>query len=140
MNQLNTLKLPVPYEPKLANRFLVTLPDNFDLPEWTIFSITKPKLKKDKWQNITIVFTDPIGPSTSQRLFHNVSGMGNAKAAEVPFDFKIESLDPTGVVVEKWTITVEKIVLIDFGDSNYAKSELQKPRLIVKPSTCVLNY
>lgn len=137
---MNTLKhAPVPYEPKLTNRFLVTFPETFDLPQWAVFSITKPKIKNDKWQNITVVFTDPIGPSTSQRLFHNVSCMGDAKLV-LPFVFSIESLDPTGIVVEKWTITVEKIVLVDFGDLSYAKNELQKPRLIFKPFNCVLNY
>lgn len=137
---MNDLFHGKPYEPKWANRFLVTLPECFDIPDWVVASITKPKLKKGKWKNIKITFYDPIGPSTSQRLFHYVSGKGLTEKIDIPFDFQIESLDPIGVVIEKWTITVKEIVLIDFGDLRYDKDELQKPKLVLKPANCILNY
>jgi len=56
------------------------------------------------------------------------------------FDIKIESLDPVGVTIDEWIITVEEILTIDFGDLDYQNSDILKPYLIIKPLLCKLNY
>ena len=66
---------------------------------------------KFAWEEITVKFRDPIGPSASQAVMEwirlcaeSVTGrMGYAAGYKKNVD--LEMLDPTGVVVEKWILT-----------------------------------
>lgn len=137
---MDTIK-PTWCEPKKNNRFLVEFPEEFDIKSWSIEKINKPKYTDDKWENIRVDFIDPIGPSTSQRLFEIVNFLKKNNGGDKNlFEVNIKSLDQKGVVVEEWVIYVEKVIAINFGDLEYSSYEIQKPFLILKPLYCILKY
>ncbi len=129
------------YEPKRNDRFLVEFPEQFNVHQWSIQKINKPKFTDGKWENIKVEFIDPIAPSTSQSLFKIVEFLKiNVNDSKILFNIKIKSLDPTGVGVEQWVIDVEKVLTINFGELDYGDDKIQQPYLILKPLNCVLNY
>ena len=129
------------YEPKRNNRFLVELPEQFNVQQWSIQKINKPKFTDGKWENIKIEFIDPIAPSTSQSLFKIVEFLKtNVNDSKTLFSIKIKSLDPTGVEIEEWVVNVEKVLTINFGELDYGDDKMQQPYLILKPLDCILNY
>lgn len=129
------------YEPKRNNRFLVELPEQFNVQQWSIQKINKPKFTDGKWENIIIEFIDTIAPSTSQSLFKIVEFLKtNVSVSKTLFSIKIKSLDPTGAEVEEWVVNVEKVLTINFGELDYGDDKIQQPYLILKPLDCILNY
>lgn len=48
------------YEPKKNNQFLVEFPEQFNITQDNIKTITKPFFKNGNWQNIKIEFVDFI--------------------------------------------------------------------------------
>lgn len=132
-------KLPTPYEPKKENRFLVTLPKYFDIDSWVVSDIDCPRYRVGMgWAPINIRFVDPIGPSTSQRLHKLVEDI--EKNGVKPFNYTHESLDPTGVVIQKWEIKGCHIEEIDFGYDSYSSDNIKYIHMRVKPITCHLVY
>lgn len=136
------------YEPKRIHRFLVEFPN---LEYFITQRISKPKFINGKWGDIEIEFIDLVGPSTSQTLF----AFTNAKEYPIVFDkrsfidkilgkpmfdFKIKGIDPTGVVIENWTIDVKKIKSIDFGEYDYGNDGISFVHLTLQPKNCILNY
>jgi predicted nucleic-acid-binding Zn-ribbon protein len=130
----------LPYEPKRVNRFLVTFPEEFGLQQWVNYSASRPSMyfktkkflgftyyKKIKWEPIEFNFRDPIGPSTSQALYDLITD-DNLK----PFNFKIELLDPTGGVVERWNIMNTTIKSIDFGHLSMDDDEMANCKMVVE--------
>jgi uncharacterized protein (DUF3820 family) len=73
--ETNIAKGFVPFEPKYENRFIVEFPEEFNIFNWSVTSITKPKFSYGKWENMRLVFVDPVGPSTSARLYKLVNRM-----------------------------------------------------------------
>jgi len=129
------------FQPKRNDRFLVEFPKQFNIESWTVQKINKPKYTNGGWEDIKIVFIDPIGPSTSQSLFGIVNFLKtNDNNDKKLFDVKIKSLDPTGVEVEEWVVGVEKVLTINFGELDYGDDNIQQPYLILKPLNCVLKY
>ena len=51
----------------------------------------------------------------------------------------LKSLDPTGVVVEKWTLEQCIITNVDFGSNDMASDEIQIITVTVQPYRCILN-
>lgn len=128
------------YEPKKRNRFILHFPEHFVIQEWVISAASRPSMyietkkflgftisKKLKWHPINIVLLDPIAPSTSQELMTII----NNNWILEKFKLRVELLDPTGVVVERWHIKDCQIKSIDFGELNYATDELAKCSMIV---------
>lgn len=121
------------YEPKRKNTFMVIFPDSFEIESWKINNLKGPvyNMKIRKWEEITIEFKDPVGPSTSKSLY---------KIIEQGIDeisFTIEMLNPTGIVVEKWKI-LGFIDKINFDELNYSIDDSLKPTMTVQPTSCVL--
>jgi hypothetical protein len=130
-------------EPKRQNLFMVNFPKEFNIESWLVTKIFRPKFIDNKWANIEIVFKDPVAPSSTKPLFNLIKFTEKFKSYTAPqqlplFLFEITMLDPTGVVVEKWQIAVEEIVMIDFGKCDYGSDEIQEPKMIIKPSYCTL--
>ena len=131
----------MPFEPKRNNRFLVEFPKQFNIQQWSIQKINKPKFTGGNWENIKIEFVDPIGPSTSQGLFQIVEFLKNNKnESKCLFEIKIKSLDPTGVEVEEWVVYIGEILTINFGELDYGDDKIQQPFLVAKPLNCLLKY
>ena len=126
----------IQYEPKRKNRFSITFPNGYNIEPWMIIRADKPKYNMFGWETMEIVFTDTIGVSVTQSLYKLIG-----KDSDLPLNtsIKYEMLDPTGVVVEEWIITGE-ISYIDFGTLNYAHDFNVEPRILIKPTSCVLTF
>lgn len=152
-----TTKTVMPYEPKWENRFIVKLPKAFDLKEWVIGATTLPSIRflgnnQYEWEEIKLTFCDPVGPSTSQRLWdlYRASIDNDDERISVSddiialvkdgFDFSIELLDPIGSVVSEWNVFGCQIVSINFGKLTMNEGSLVRPSLIVKPTRAKLLY
>ena len=157
------MKMPVPYEPKRQNRFIVRFPSSLGINEWFVESAARPSIKiasteiqflntstfvagRFNWDPITVKFRDPIGPSASQALMEwvrlcaeSVTGrMGYA--AGYKKDIDLEMLDPTGVVVEKWVLQGTFITDLNFGDLDYSREDLANISCTLRMDRCILVY
>ena len=132
-------KMPVPFEPKRKNRFLLRFPSELGIQEYTLVSASRPSITiadieipflntstyvagRFNWETIEFTLRDGIGPSTSQTIMEwvrlcaeSVTGrMGYA--AGYKKQVELIMLDPTGVGVEKWVLQGAWISSANFGD------------------------
>lgn len=126
------------YEPKRKNRFMVTFPTEFNIPQHFVRWHTKPKLTRQGWSNIEITLMDPIGPSMTQRVMDYIRG--GLWIHNVPFNLIIESLDPTGIVVERWSLENCEVIEFDFGENDYTSDDTSTIKLKIKPTDCILMF
>jgi hypothetical protein len=157
------MKMPVPYEPKRQNRFIVRFPSSLGINEWYVTSASRPKAKinsvpipflntstyvagRFECEEMTVTFKDPIGPSASQALMewfrlHAESVTGRmGYAAGYKKEIEIEMLDPTGVVVEKWILQGTFITNLNFGDLDYSRDELATISCGLRMDRCIQVY
>jgi hypothetical protein len=157
------MKMPVPYEPKRENRFIVRFPSSMGINEWYITSSQRPSAKintvaipfintstyvagRFEWNTMKVKFKDPIGPSAAQALMewfrlHAESVTGRmGYAAGYKKDIDLEMLDPTGVVIEKWILQGTFLTDINFGDLDYARDEIATIDCTLRPDRCILVY
>ena len=157
------MKMPVPYEPKRQNRFILRFPSSLGINEWFVESTARPKIKiasteiqflntstyvagRFNWDEIPVKFRDPIGPSAAQALMewvrlHAESVTGRmGYAAGYKKDIDLEMLDPTGVVVEKWILYGTFLTNVDFQTLNYSQDGLATISCSLRPDRCVLIY
>lgn len=157
------MKMPIPYEPKRQNRFILRFPSSLGINEWFVESAKRPSIKinateipflntstyvagRFNWDEIGVKFRDPIGPSASQALMEwvrlcaeSVTGrMGYA--AGYKKDVDLEMLDPTGVVVEKWILYGTFMSSVDFGALAYNTDALADISANLRMDRCVLVY
>jgi len=157
------MKMPIQYEPKRKNRFILTFESSLGINSWYVESAKRPNIditKKEikflntetyvsgsfKWGEITVKFRDPIGPSASQAVMewvrlHAESVTGRmGYAAGYKKDVNLEMLDPTGVAVEKWILQDCLITKADFGDVGYGGDDLADISMTIQPDRCILVY
>jgi len=157
------MKMPLPYEPKRQNRFILRFPSTLGINEWFVETSKRPSIKiketeipflntstfvagRFNWDSIPVTFRDPIGPSAAQALMewvrlHAESVTGRmGYAAGYKKDIDIEMLDPTGVVVEKWILYGTFLTGVDFGVLNYAQDGLSTISATLRMDRCVLVY
>ena len=157
------MKMPIPYEPKRQNRFILRFPSTLGINEWFVETASRPKIKinpteiqflntstyvagRFNWDPISVKFRDPIGPSAAQALMewvrlHAESVTGRmGYAAGYKKDVELEMLDPTGVVIEKWSLIQCFLTDVDFGSLGYADDGLANITLTLRPDYCVLLY
>ena len=157
------MKMPVPYEPKRANRFILSFDPTLGINEWFVESTGRPSIDinpveiqflntstfvagRFKWNPMTIKFRDPIGPSATQALMewvrlHAESVTGRmGYAAGYKKDLYLEMLDPTGVVVEKWILQGCSITDAKFNEVNYTNADIMKVDMTLQPDRCILVY
>lgn len=157
------MKMPVPYEPKRQNRFIVRFPSSLGINEWYVSSSQRPTAKINSteiqflntstyvagrftWEEMKVTFRDPIGPSAAQALMEwfrlhaeSVSGrMGYASGYKK--DIELEMLDPTGVVVEKWILQGCFITGLNFGTLDYKADDLVNIEASLRMDRCILVY
>jgi hypothetical protein len=157
------MKMPVPYEPKRQNRFIIRFPSSLGINEWFVESASRPSIKiapteiqflntstfvagRFNWDPITVKFRDPIGPSAAQALMEwvrlcaeSVTGrMGYAAGYKKNVD--IEMLDPTGVVVEKWILEGTFLTDVGFGTLDYKSDGLADISATLRMDRCILVY
>ena len=157
------MKMPLPYEPKRQNRFILRFPSTLGINEWFVETSKRPSIKiketeipflntstyvagRFNWDAIPVTFRDPIGPSAAQALMewvrlHAESVTGRmGYAAGYKKDIDIEMLDPTGVVVEKWILYGTFLTGVDFGTLSYAQDNLATISATLRMDRCVLVY
>lgn len=157
------MKMPVPYEPKKKNRFILRFPSSLGINEWYVSTTSRPSTSVNPveipflntstyvagrftWDTINVTFKDPIGPSAAQALMEwfrlhaeSVSGrMGYA--AGYKKDIELDMLDPTGVTVEKWIIQGAFITNLNFNDLSYSDDALADISVTLRPDRCILVY
>ena len=133
------MRMPVPYEPKKQNRFILRFPSPLGIQEWFVKTASRPKFTQEEteiqflntstyvigrfnWETMDVTFRDPIGPSAAQALMewvrlHSESVTGRqGYAAGYKKDVELEMLDPTGVVIEKWQLQGTMLTNVNFGD------------------------
>ena len=157
------MKMPVPFEPKRANRFILRFPSSLGINEWYVITAKRPHatIKEVEipflntstwvagrflWDALEITFKDPIGPSASQALMewfrlHAESVTGRmGYAAGYKKNVELEMLDPTGVVVEKWILEGCFITDLNFGDLDYGKDDVASITCKLRMDRCILVY
>ena len=157
------MKMPVPYEPKRQNRFILRFPSSLGINEWFVESTSRPNIKINSteiqflntstyvagrftWETINVKFRDPIGPSAAQALMewvrlHAESVTGRmGYAAGYKKDIDLELLDPTGVVVEKWILQGTFLTGVNFETLSYSQDSLAGITATLRPDRCILVY
>ena len=157
------MKMPIPYEPKRVNRFILSFPSELGINEWYVESTSRPAITiastpipflnteryvagRYTWGEIPVTFRDPIGPSAAQALMewvrlHAESVTGRmGYAAGYKKDVTLQMLDPTGVVVEKWILIGCFLTKADFQALNYGQDGLATIQASLRPDYCVLVY
>jgi hypothetical protein len=157
------MKMPIPYEPKRQNRFIMRFPSDLGINEWFVESAKRPSITispvaipflntetyvagRFTWGTIDVTFRDPIGPSASQALMEwvrlcaeSVTGrMGYAAGYKKPVD--LEMLDPTGVVIEKWLLEGCFLSSVNFGSLAYNTDALATVSATLRMDRCILVY
>ena len=157
------MKMPIPYEPKRQNRFIMRFPSSLGINEWFVESASRPTITVNStpipflntetyvagrftWGTINVTLRDPIGPSATQAIMEwirlcaeSVTGrMGYAAGYKRNVD--LEMLDPTGVVVEKWIMEGCFITSSNFGNLGYAQDALTTIQITLRPDRCILVY
>ena len=157
------MKMPIPYEPKRVNRFILRFPSSLGINEWFVESASRPHITiaateiqflntstfvagRFNWQTLNVVFRDPIGPSAAQALMewvrlHAESVTGRmGYAAGYKKDIDLEMLDPTGVVVEKWILYGTFLTDVNFNALSYSQDALANINATLRMDRCVLIY
>lgn len=157
------MKMPVPYEPKKQNRFILRFPSSLGINEWFVMSASRPKINIGEveipflntstwvagrfiWEAIDITFKDPIGPSAAQALMewvrlHAESVTGRmGYAAGYKKNVELEMLDPAGVVIEKWILEGTFLTNVDFGSLDYSSEDIAEITATLRPDRCILVY
>ena len=157
------MKMPIPYEPKRENRWILRFPSSLGINEWYVETTSRPKLTiasteiqflntstyvagRFTWGELPVTFRDPIGPSASQAVMEwirlcaeSVTGrMGYAAGYKKNVD--LEMLDPTGVVVEKWILYGTFLTSVNFGSLAYNTDNLADITAELRMDRCVLVY
>jgi hypothetical protein len=157
------MKMPVPYEPKRQNRFIMRFPSSLGINEWFVETANRPSITINSteiqflntstyvagrftWGTINLKLRDPIGPSAAQATMEwirlcaeSVTGrMGYAAGYKKNVD--LEMLDPTGVVVEKWIYEGCFITTANFGGLGYSQDGLAGIDITLRPDRCILVY
>jgi hypothetical protein len=157
------MKMPIPYEPKRENRWILRFPSSLGINEWYVESTARPKLKigsvvipflntetyvagRFNWEELNVKFRDPIGPSASQAVMEwirlcaeSVTGrMGYAAGYKKNVD--LEMLDPTGVVVEKWILEGAWLTGYDGGTLDYSSDKIVGISSSIRMDRCILVY
>jgi hypothetical protein len=121
-------KSPMAYEPFRPNRWILSFPDDFNLPEYCVNKVSKLKHYsegKGSWRKLTITLYDIMGVTVTKNLLDNLN--------HAPIRVTLKKLDPTGVSVE--TIEIfSKTVDINFGEFDYASDGISKIKVILKPT------
>ena len=157
------MKMPVPYEPKRVNRYILRFPSSLGINEWYVTTAKRPSATINPveipflntstyvagrfvWEEIPVTFRDPIGPSAAQALMewfrlHAESVTGRmGYAAGYKKDIELEMLDPTGVVVEKWILQGTFISKLDFKELDYNNDALATIDCSLRMDRCIQIY
>jgi hypothetical protein len=120
-------------EPKKNNRFIVNLLGT-EIEPWTVQKADRPTYSLENgWENMEIELVDIISPSTSKRVYDGIISKDMENRL-----ITMKMLDPVGVEIEKWNLTVDYLK-VDFGKGDYAKDEVSKIKIVFSIKNCILS-
>ena len=148
------------FEPKLQNRFLMTIDG---IPSYLIKKISRPsvtfgeivldhinmkrKIKgKANWDNITCDLYDPVTPSGAQavmewiRLSHESVTGRDGYSDFYKKQIHIKTLGPVGDVVEEWILKGAYVQNANFGDMDWNSETPANISLTIVMDYAILNY
>ena len=158
------MKMPLPYEPKKKNRWLITFPADLGIQQWWLSSASRPSITQNEveipflntstwvigrftWESIDVTFRDPIGPSATQaimewvRLHHESVTGRNGYSDFYKKDLTVEILGPLGDIVGEWIVKGGFIKSANFGDYNWdTEAEAQNIEMTIGMDYMVLNF
>lgn len=126
-----------PYEPKKTNRWIVKFPSKFNIREYIIQRINKPKFIDGEWSNFNITIINIVSGSPEPGVYKMINTQPIDGSL---FKFTIQDLDPTGEVVGEWEVNVSEVISVDFGDLSFESDEIQKIELVLKAKNCVNKF
>ena len=149
-----------PFEPKVKNRFIMYIEG---IPAYLIKAANRPTITfeeielnhinvkryvkgKGAWETLDITLYDPIVPSGAQAVMewvrlHKESVTGRDGYSDFyKKDVTIQSLDPTGGVIEEWLLKGAFIVTANFGSLDWAASEFVEIALTIRYDYAILNF
>jgi hypothetical protein len=129
---------PIEYESHKKNRFVVILPEIFAIQSFLIQKINKPKMLHGVWQDFHIEFFDIVADSVSPKLIEMLNYC-NVNRNNPLFTMILVGIDPVGLEIERWVVPVSEIVSVDFGEYDYGNADAQTVKVILRPSSCILN-
>jgi len=147
------MKMPVPYEPKMKNRWLIKFKGNYKgIQPWLVSKTSRPKWRfyddiknlnnansfdyEGSWDDIEIYLRDSVHTSNSKILMNAIRLVGKGKNK---IKYNLELLDNTGVTIEKWRIN-GKVKEFNFGDLDYSDDSLVEIKMVIKPTKVKLDY
>ena len=148
------------FEPKLSNRFIMEING---IESYVVKTAARPtftsepveldhinlkrKIKgKSTWDDITISLYDPIVPSGAQmvmdwvRQSHESLTGRDGYAAFYKKDCNFFTLGPVGDKVEQWTLKGAFITSANFGDMDWASSDVVSIELTLSYDYAILEY
>ena len=157
------MKMPIPYEPKRQNRFLMRFPTDLGINEWVVQTASRPKITIGSqaikflntetyvagsftWGEIAVKLLDPIGPSTTQAVMEWVRLVAESVTGRMGYaagykkDVDLEMLDPTGVAVEKWKLIGCFLTGFDGGSLSYDDDKLATVKTTLRMDRRILVY
>ena len=154
---------PINYELLRNNRFQMVFPDDIGLETTWLKSCDKPKISINStelpymnmvyyvagqvhWEPINLEMICTIGPSSPQKVMEwirlcieSLTGrMGYA--ASYMKNIEINSLDPTGIVIDKWVLRNAFVTNASFGTLDMSNDDVQTISLTIQPQDCILKF
>ncbi len=120
-DELNSLEN---INPKLSNRFIVTFPDYFKIPKWSVASVIRPIVNNEQGGEFYVKLHDLTSISVSKRLLKMINLL--------PFKLKLEMVDPTGAPIETWVFKKCVIKNIIWSELSYDINNLSTINLNIK--------
>ena len=132
---LDELKIqPLKYEPIRNNRFVVKFPKEIGIAAWTIDSISTPNIFNGKWNNTNVNIKNLISENTPMCVLDNLLKKKN-------FEITLEFLDPVGASIQKWNISIKKIISVDFGGIiEYGNDSVNLISVVMQTKKCNLTF
>ena len=150
------------FEPKMKNRFYMQF-NNTGIPAFMVKTGNRPQINfekvtidhinvkrqlkgKGEWQDLEITLYDPIVPSAAQavmewvRLGHESITGRDGYADFYKKDIDIFMLGPVGDKVEQWTLKGAFITSANFGDMDWASSDVVSIELTLSYDYAILEY
>ena len=124
----------IAYEPMKKNRFLVKFPDQFGgIESFCVSSTQRPSWERlNGWCDITVRLVDLLSQSVTKKLLDFIRWQEKDTNRETALMFVIESLEPAGVVVERWEI-FGLVIRIEFEELAYDSDDVSSTKVTIAP-------
>lgn len=97
---------------------------------------------KNEWAELELTLWDPIAPAASQKITQWLRMVHDAPTGRMGYsemykkNFSLKLLDGPGNVVEKWNIIGAWPMSVNFGELDYASSEVAQITITIRMDEC----